>query len=181
MQVTINLTDLETKFIINNLYPLYLHDLSEIWGWQPNTYGVFEADEILTLTEQNNVFDIWWSKPTILCPYLIRANEVPVGFALVATPPYTPHGSNFYMNEFFILRSFRGRGVAEVAAIQVFNSHRGTWELQTNPGENNRRAQSFWRRTVNNYTEGAYQEEVAETKNDGTKLIFRFKNSNNQE
>ncbi|MBA9088615.1 putative acetyltransferase [Fontibacillus solani] len=181
MQVTINLTDLETKFIINNLYPLYLHDLSEIWGWQPNTYGVFDEDEILTLTEQNNVFDIWWSKPTILCPYLIRANEVPVGFAFVATPPYTPHGSNFYMNEFFILRSFRGRGVAEAAAIQVFNSHRGTWELQTNPGENNRRAQSFWRRTVNNYTEGAYQEEVSETKNDGTKLIFRFKNSNNQE
>lgn len=176
MQVTIELTDQKNKFIINNLYPLYLHDLSEIWGWQPNVYGVFEESEILTLNEQNSVFDIWWSKPMILFPYLIRANEVPVGFALVATPPYTASESDFYLNEFFILRSFRGRGVADDAAIQVFDSHRGTWELQTHPGENNRSAQTFWRRTVNKYTKGEYQEEVAETKSDGTKLIFTFKN-----
>ncbi|KKO51721.1 hypothetical protein XI25_23520 [Paenibacillus sp. DMB20] len=58
MQVTINLTDHSTKFIINNLYPLYLHDLSEIWGWKPNIYGVFEDDEILSLNEQNEVFDL---------------------------------------------------------------------------------------------------------------------------
>ncbi|MUG43575.1 GNAT family N-acetyltransferase [Paenibacillus woosongensis] len=181
MQVTIHLTDPKSKFIINNLYPFYLHDLSEIWGWQPNKYGVFEDDDaIMTLNEQNRVFDIWWSKPTILFPYLIEVNGVPAGFALVATPPYTPHESDFYINEFFILRSFRGGGAAEAAAIQVLNSHEGTWELQTNPGESNRRAQSFWRRTLNNYTGGDYQEEVAETKNDGTKLIFRFKNSDNQ-
>ncbi|GIO31729.1 hypothetical protein J2TS6_28700 [Paenibacillus albilobatus] len=40
MKVTVELTDPHTKFIINNLYPLYLHDLSEIWGWKPNKYGV---------------------------------------------------------------------------------------------------------------------------------------------
>lgn len=179
MQVTIELTDPKTKFIINNLYPLYLHDLSEIWGWQPNKYGVFEEQEILTLNEQNRVFDIWWSNPTILFPYLIRANEVPAGFALVATPPFIASESDFYLNDFFILRSFRGRGVADEAASQVFDSHPGTWELQTHPGENNRRAQNFWRRMVNNYTKGEYREVVAETKRDETKLIFTFKNSVN--
>ncbi len=58
MEVTLNLTDQSTKFIINNLYPLYLHNLSEIWEWKPNKYGVFEDDETLTLNEQNKVFDI---------------------------------------------------------------------------------------------------------------------------
>ncbi|OAB38294.1 acetyltransferase [Paenibacillus macquariensis subsp. defensor] len=179
MQVTINLTDESTKFIINNLYPLYLHDLSEIWGWKPNKYGVFEDDETLTLNEQNKVFDVWWSKQSILFPYLIRVDEVPAGFALVASPPYTPHGSDFYINEFFILRSYRGRGVAETAAVKVLNNHQGSWELQTNPIEVNKRAQTFWRRTINDYTDGNYQEEIAETKNDGNKLIFRFININN--
>lgn len=176
MQVTINLTDQNTKFIINNLYPLYLHDLSEIWGWKPNKYGVYEEDETLTLYEQNKVFDVWWSNPSILFPYLIRVDDIPAGFAFVATPPYTPHGSDFYMNEFFILRSFRGTGVADTAAVQVFNLHHGPWELQTNPKEVNKRAQSFWRRTIHNYTNGSFQEEIADTKNDGNKFIFRFNN-----
>ncbi|GAA0133932.1 hypothetical protein YSY43_07720 [Paenibacillus sp. YSY-4.3] len=45
----------------------------------------------------------------------------------------------------------------------MFKRHQGSWELQTNPEENNRRAQTFWRRTLNNYTGVNYREEVAET------------------
>ncbi|WP_054955556.1 GNAT family N-acetyltransferase [Paenibacillus dakarensis] len=176
MSVSIELTDQSTKFIINNLYPLYLHDLSEIWGWKPNKYGVYEDGDTLTLHEQNKVFDIWWEKESILFPYLIRADDIPAGFALVATPPYTPHGSDYYMNEFFVLRPFRGQGAAEAAAVQVLDKHKGTWELQTNPGEGNKRAQSFWRRTINQYTSGSYQEKYDDTTNDGHKLIFQFEN-----
>lgn len=176
MKVTTILTDPSTKFIVNNLYPLYLHDLSEIWGWKPNQYGVFEEDDTLTLSEQNKVFDIWWEKPSILFPYLIRVDHIPAGFALVATPPHTPPGSEFYMNEFFMLRAFRGNGSAEAAAVQVFNLHRGSWELHTNPTETNKRAQSFWRKTLHHYTSGSYQEELANTEHDGNKIVFRFNN-----
>lgn len=176
MNVSISLTDQSTKYIVNNLYPLYLHDLSEIWGWKPNKYGVYEDDETSTLSEQNKVFDIWWENESILYPYLIRVEDIPAGFAFVATPPYTPHGSEYYMNEFFVLRPFRGKGVAEAAAVRVLNNHKGTWEIQTNPGESNRRAQSFWRKTIQHYTSGSYQEEYANTTNDGHKLIFRFDN-----
>ncbi|MFC7681833.1 GNAT family N-acetyltransferase [Paenibacillus sp. GCM10028914] len=176
MNVSIRLTDQSTKFIVNNLYPLYLHDLSEIWGWKPNKYGVYEDDETMTLNDQNKVFDVWWKNESVLFPYLIRVDEIPAGFAFVATPPYTPHGSEYYLNEFFMLRPFRGKGAAEAAAIQMFNSHKGTWEIQTNPGDANKRAQSFWRRTLNHYTSGSYQEEYADTTNDNYKLIFRFDN-----
>lgn len=174
MKVTVHLTDPGTRFIINNLYPLYLHDLSEIWGWSPNAYGLFEDNSILTLEEQNKVFDIWWSEPSILFPYLIKVNDIPAGFALVATPPYTPHGSDFYMNEFFLLRSYRGKGVAEAAAIQVFKMHKGSWEVQTHPAEINLRAQMFWRKAITHYTNGFFQEAAAETGNDGHKMIFTF-------
>jgi predicted acetyltransferase len=153
-----------------------LHDLSEIWGWLPNKYGVYEDDGTQTLNEQNKVFDIWWEKPSILYPYLIKVNGIPAGFALVATPPFTPHGSDFYMNEFFLLRPFRGRDIAENAAKEVFNNHMGSWELQTNPTEANVRAQNFWRKTIKGYAGGTYKEECSETSNDGRKLIFRFNN-----
>ncbi|WP_120465078.1 GNAT family N-acetyltransferase [Paenibacillus aceti] len=176
MKVSISLTDRDTKFIINNLYPLYLHDLSEIWGWKPNIYGVFESDDTLTLQEQNKVFDIWWEKPSVLFPYLVLVNDIPAGFALVATPPHTSPGIEFYMNEFFILRSFRGQGIAEAAAIQVFNLHAGTWELQTNPGEGNKRAQAFWRKTVGRYAPDTYREELIETEDNGKMMAFRFEN-----
>lgn len=177
MKVSISLTDQSTKFIINNLYPLYLHDLSEIWGFKPNSYGVFEDNETMTLQEQNKVFDIWWEKKTVLYPYLIRVDDIPAGFALVATPPYTPHGNDYYLNEFFILRSYRGTGAAEMAAHQVFDCHRGGWELQSNPDEQaNARAQAFWRRTLHKYTDGVFQENIEETHNDGRKLIFTFTN-----
>lgn len=68
MKVTVELTDASAKFMINNLYPLYLHDLSEIWEWKPNRYGVFEDDDTRTLYDQNQVFDIWWEKPSVLFP-----------------------------------------------------------------------------------------------------------------
>ncbi|AJS58856.1 acetyltransferase [Paenibacillus sp. IHBB 10380] len=178
--MAVYLTDPSTKFIINNLYPLYLHDLSEIWGWLPNKYGVYEEDGTQTLNEQNKVFDIWWEKPSILFPYLIKVNEIPAGFALVATPPYTPHGSDYYLNEFFLLRPFRGKGIAENAAKEVFNNHMGSWELQTNPTEANVRAQNFWKKTIKGYAGDTYKEECGETTNDGLKLIFRFNNNSKE-
>lgn len=173
---TVTLTDSATKFIINNLYPLYLHDLSEIWGWQPNQYGIYEDNETRTLNEQNKVFDIWWEKPGVLYPYLIKENEVPAGFALVATPPYISGGCEFYLSEFFVLRPFRGKGIAEYAAKEVFNHHIGGWELQTNPTEANVKAQHFWRRTLNEYVSGCYHEECSKTNDDGLKVIYRFDN-----
>lgn len=176
MNNTVTLTDSTTKFKINNLYPLYLHDLSEIWGNLPNQHGVYEDNETQTLNEQNKVFDIWWEKPGILYPYLIKEDGIPAGFALVATPPHTPPGCEFYLNEFFILRPFRGTGIAERAAKEVFNLHIGKWELQTNPTATNRRAQHFWRKTLKEYTGNSFQEECKKSFDDELKMIFNFCN-----
>ncbi|KAB3528952.1 hypothetical protein [Alkaliphilus serpentinus] len=87
-KITIELCMRDQKFIINNLYPLYLHDLAEIRGELPNKYGVFEEDdEYKTLQQQIPVFDIWWENKKVLYPYLIKVDQLPAGFALIATPP----------------------------------------------------------------------------------------------
>lgn len=79
------------------------------------------------------------------------------------------------MYEFFLLRSYRGKNIAETAAKQVFDKFQGKWELYTNHTSLNKKGQSFWRKTINNYNSGEF-EEVEGTTFDGERLIFRFNN-----
>ncbi|WP_430157929.1 GNAT family N-acetyltransferase [Paenibacillus algorifonticola] len=182
LKVTVRLCGVEEKFIINNIYPLYLHDLSEVWKHKINRYGVFENDDTRTLTEQNRVFDIWWEHPNVLFPYLITVDHLPAGLAFVATPPFTPcpPSIHYYMNEFFLLRNYRGKGIGEEAFRQIIKKMPGNWELQTNPTDRNERAKHFWRKTLNTCTNGNYSEELGHHPEDGDKLIFRFSTSSNQ-
>ncbi|MBE7680868.1 GNAT family N-acetyltransferase [Paenibacillus sp. P13VS] len=179
LNVTARLCGMEEKFIINNIYPLYLHDLSEVWEHKINRYGVFENDDTRTLMEQNRVFDIWWEHPNVLFPYLITVDDIPAGLAFVATSPFIPcpHYNDYYMNEFFLLRNYRGKGVGEEAVRQIIGKMPGRWELQTNPTERNERAKRFWRKTLNTCTNGKYSEELGHHPEDGEKLVFRFSTS----
>lgn len=97
----------------------------------------------------------------------------------MATPPYTSQDCEFYLSEFFVMRPFRGKGISGIAAKEVFNHHTGNWGLQTNPTESNKRAQHFWRKTLNEYTGASFQEECSETTGDGLKMIYRFDNRMN--
>lgn len=181
MKIDVTLADLNEAYIIKNLYPLYLHDLSGHYGLTaghiPNVHGIFEdGNEYKTLTDQYDVQNIWWTKPDCLYPFLIRVDEIPAGFVLIARPPHCSAGIDYFVNDFFLMQPFRGNGVAENAAIQVFENFKGQWELFTNPSERNIVGQKFWRRTVSNYTKSNFEEECGTTF-DGYKLIFRFNNA----
>ncbi|OZB96840.1 GNAT family N-acetyltransferase [Paenibacillus sp. XY044] len=177
MNVVVELCSKKHKFILNNIYPLYLHDLSEVWMHKSNRYGVFEEDDhTRTLTEQNRVFDIWWKHPGVLFPYMIKVDGIPAGLAFVATRPYIPCPPfiDYYLNEFFLLRYYRGRGIGEEAVRLLIEMMPGHWELQTNPTDRNERAIHFWRKTLRACIKGNYTEELGCHPEDGEKLIFRF-------
>lgn len=179
MNIEVRACEAAQADMIHNMYPAYLHDLSEIWQTLPNEFGVFEDDDTPTLLAQKEKFTVWWEKPGVLFPHLIVVDGRPAGFALVATPPYAPPETDYYLNEFFVLRPYRGIGAAEEGAHQVFERFRGRWELQTNPTERNPRAQRFWRRTLSSYanTLGITPEETrGHHPEDGEKLVFRFDN-----
>lgn len=55
MKMEVKLADKTSGYIIKNMYPLYLHDISGIHGTKPNKYRIFEEDDIKTLTEQYDV------------------------------------------------------------------------------------------------------------------------------
>lgn len=46
LEVKVVLANEENAKIIKNIYPLYLHDLSEIHGNIPNEYGIYEEEPI---------------------------------------------------------------------------------------------------------------------------------------
>ncbi|MGF7050749.1 putative acetyltransferase [Paenibacillus sp. DS2015] len=176
MKIKLQLTSKNEAYIIKNLYPLYLYDLSEHYVRFPNIHGIYEdSDECRTLGDQYEVQNIWWEKPGCLYPYLILVDDKPAGFILIGTPPHCAEGIDYFVNEFFLLRSFRGQGIAEQAAIKVFEQFQGRWELFTNPSERNVIGQKFWRKTVSNYNQEDYVELYGDTF-DGYKLIFQFYN-----
>lgn len=48
-EVKVVLANKENANIIKNIYPLYLYDLSEVYGNVPNEYGIYEDEHIKTL------------------------------------------------------------------------------------------------------------------------------------
>ena len=174
MKITVQLSDKNDAYIIKNLYPLYLYDLAGHYDRLPNIHGIYEdSDDFQTLKDQYEVQNIWWEKPDVLFPFIILVDGKPAGFILIATPPHCNKGIDYFINEFFLLQSLRGRGIAEHSANKVFDQFKGNWELFTNPLEKNIAGQKFWRKTISNYTNGVYIEEHGEAF-DGYKLIFRF-------
>jgi predicted acetyltransferase len=90
----------------------------------------------------------------------IVQNENPVGFAMVRIgQPLVARGQvDFSMAEFFIARDWRRRGIGQEAVRLIFDRFSGRWHIMEylrNPS-----AVSFWRRVVNSYTEGRYQEQT---------------------
>jgi aminoglycoside 6'-N-acetyltransferase I len=177
MNIDVKLTDKNDAYIIKNLYPLYLHDLSGHHGTFPNCHGIYEdTDDFITLQDQYVVQNVWWEKPGCLFPFLILVDGRPAGFDLIATSPHCNKDIDFFVNDFFLLQPYRGRGIAEIAATKVFDQFKGKWELFTNPADKNIGAQQYWRKTLSKYTNGVYTESIGDTF-DGYKIIFRFDNS----
>jgi aminoglycoside 6'-N-acetyltransferase I len=172
--VELRLSDEEDAYIIRNLWPLYLHDVSEFDGCRPNRHGIVSGDDSLATFVR--LQERWWRNPAALFPYLILVDGCPAGFNLIAARAGVPAGieADFVVHEFFVLHAFRGRGVAERAAREGFDRHRGEWEVVTYPSH--ARAIAFWRRVVSKHSAGDYSEDELDHPW-GRKVAFRFGNA----
>jgi predicted acetyltransferase len=86
-------------------------------------------------------------------PFFIKHSSELIGFALVECGiDDEPHS----INEFFIMKNHSGKGYGSIAAADLFERFPGRWKITQIP--NNYPAQSFWRKVVNEYTNGNYSE-----------------------
>jgi predicted acetyltransferase len=134
------------RLLLRQLYELYCHDFSPMTRAEIGPDGYWTSDDFL---------NPW---PGDLHIYLIKVDGHWAGFAWVAFGGYCDERATdgFLMDEFFVLRKYRRRGIGEWAAVWLFNRYPGQWEVGEIP--ENVEAQQFWRTVINRYTNGHYRE-----------------------
>jgi predicted acetyltransferase len=133
------------KNVIENLMQFYIYDFSE--------YVRHDVEEDGLFGPYPNLKEYWKEKNRI--PYVIKKDEKHIGFVLVK---YNTSAERNYFSiaEFFIMRKYRREGIGTEVARQVFDLHKGKWEVWQK--ENNQPAQIFWNKIINEYTKGRFRE-----------------------
>jgi predicted acetyltransferase len=146
MQVTVELATLSDAALLANLLELYIHDLSEVFAIELGVDGRFGYPKL----------SLYWSEPERRFPFLIRAGDKPVGFALVTRgSPASEDPDVLDMAEFFVLRRHRRSGCGRRAAALVFDRLPGRWIVRVCEG--NQGALPFWESVVDAYTGGRFR------------------------
>jgi predicted acetyltransferase len=100
----------------------------------------------------------------------VELNGKCAGFVLVRRIQ-TDEENYFSIAEFFIMKNYRRLGLGKRVAKEIFDLHIGQWEVFQI--EKNKPAQFFWKKTINEYTNGDFQERV-----EAGKTIQKFASSN---
>jgi predicted acetyltransferase len=149
----------EYKDVFKNLMQFYYYDFSEYLKFDVEADGLFVPYPGL---------EDYWKNDNDKFPYLIKMEANYVGFVLVKRIN-TVEGNYFSIGEFFILRKYRREGIGKAIAMEIFNLHKGKWEVYQK--EANKPAQIFWNKTINEYTGGRFAERLEKGR-----LIQNFEN-----
>jgi predicted acetyltransferase len=146
MTVEVRPPSLEDRAAILNLGTYFLYDLLPFLDGDEarlNAFGIIGDEAAATHEQTNAAQEIWWTKPGILLPVLIRVDGEPAGFAQVARPPHAHRSMDYRMEDFFVVNKSRGRGIGKSAVEQIFARYPGRWEIGW--VAKNRPAELFWR------------------------------------
>lgn len=133
MAVEINRITKDFEELFFNFYNLYLYDLSEYTGEDPQANGKFDPTNTYLYLEREE-----------LQPYWIWSGGRPVGFILVCAPPYVDEGVDFTVQELFLLKKYRGKGIANQAVEIVLGKLNG--KIGVSQLEANKPAVRFWQK-----------------------------------
>jgi predicted acetyltransferase len=162
MEIDIVKATRQDTAVLRQLYELYCHDFSE--------YTQADVDETGMYTDDAFLNDYWrepkWSA------FLVRVDRKLAGFAWVLkTSLFTPddvetqrlvqsgfreQDPHVLIEEFFIMRKYRRRGIGEYVAHHLFDCFPGVWEVSEMI--ENTPAQAFWRKVIDRYSNGNYVE-----------------------
>lgn len=117
--------------VLERLWSLFQHDLSEFRGGLPDADGTFRQDRLHLAMN-----DPAWAS------YLFWIQGRPVGLALVRALDQPVR----VLNAFFVARGARRAGIGSRAVREVLLRHPGSWEVPFQ--DDNETAVHFWRRTA---------------------------------
>jgi predicted acetyltransferase len=149
----------EYKNIIKNLMQFYIYDFSEYVNLDVEAEGLFSSYPDL---------EEYWNDKSHRFPYIIKKEEKHIGFVLVRFSE-SQQQSYFSIAEFFVMKKYRRQGIGKAAAKQLFNLHKGQWEVYQK--EKNKPAQLFWTKIIDEYTNGQFKQRL-----ENGRIIQNFEN-----
>ncbi|MGF1770618.1 GNAT family N-acetyltransferase [Enterovibrio makurazakiensis] len=135
MEVSLINIKAESRHVLENLFPYYIYDMSEYMGWSPNENGDFSFNK--------SSLDVYW-KQEDHAPFFIHADGEIAGFVLVRK--YPPEGLTYDIEQFFVLRKFKGKGVGKQALKLAAARFEGRWQIRVLLG--NEVALRFWKSAI---------------------------------
>ncbi len=149
MDIKIEKIENKDKSVLNNLFQLYLHDITASLSMDVNEHGLFEYNEI----------DYYFNNDSKHFAYFIKVSGNIAGFVLIDDNfmVLTKDNNNFDLSEMFVLNAYKGKGIGNIVANKVFDMHKGTWEVKPVPRSEG--AKRFWERTIKEYTKDNYKTE----------------------
>lgn len=150
--------------IIQNLARFYAYDISQYYGHEPG----WEMEEDGLYGIGINFKEYFEDEHC--SPFLIRYQNELAGFAIVDKKG-TDSAVDFNMAQFFILRTYKRKGLGKYAAFYCFNHFPGEWEIMVMPG--NEGAYRFWRSIIKEYTNNIFKEYTLPLEK-GDRNLFRF-------
>jgi predicted acetyltransferase len=152
----------EHQSALENLLELYIHDFSELVPIDVGDDGRYGYKSL----------PLYWSDNHRL-PFLARLNGKLVGFVLVTRCSESSGDVEAWdMAEFFVLRSYRNRGIGTELATKVWLQCPGDWQVRVM--EKNVLARRFWESSITKFT--GLSAELSKFVSDGvTWCRFSFK------
>lgn len=141
--VSVRLADVSDRPILERLWLLFRHDMSEFSGELPHPDGTFRNNRL-----QAAFTETGWA------PYLLTTGENPVGLAFVRGLT----GPTRVLSSFFVVRGVRRTGIGLRAIRQVVAKHPGPWEVAFQA--ENVAAVRFWRRVATEVAGEGWAEDV---------------------
>ncbi|WP_419420734.1 GNAT family N-acetyltransferase [Legionella sp. D16C41] len=164
-QIQLQPASIDDYPIIQNMTAYYAYDVSEYMQWPMEENGIYDiGQDYLRYFNKENTY-----------PFLIRYDGKLAGFAII-DKEVSDIKNDYNMAQFFIIRKFKGRGLGRQIAFHCFNQFQGRWEVFVMPG--NEGAYRFWRKIINEYANGCFQE-ISREVNQYPRNIFTFKSKKN--
>ena len=131
--------------VLKRLMEFYLHDLAEWFKFDQTPEGDYTYE-----TEA-----LWQNGVDV---HLLYAEDVPIGFGLVATgEPWMGDPNSHDLKEFFVVRRHRGTGIGRFLAEALWRKYPGPWVVRVML--KNKPAVPFWRKVIAEFTHEDYEEQ----------------------
>jgi aryl-alcohol dehydrogenase-like predicted oxidoreductase/predicted acetyltransferase len=140
--ICVRLAQAADRPVVERLWLMFRHDMSEFRGVLPDSDGTFRSDRL-----QAAFADADWA------PYLVTSGEQPVGFAFIRGL----NGPTRVLSSFFVAHGARRTGIGLRAVREVLAQHPGPWGVAFQ--EDNLTAVRFWRRVATEVAGRAWAED----------------------